>query len=378
MRDDLLKERLIDYARSGAEVAFQPGPADIHRRARRHVQRLAALTAAGVLVAGAVGLGLRHAASVPIVNQPRPPVTVAPHPAGPPDSFVTVVRGGAGADSGDLAVVSTRTGKMLRSLAPATSTTFTVTGDRKWVYFESSMDPGIYRVPYAGGAATKVADGTEITRLQVSPDGSRLAWQATSGNRPAVRVHDLASGSERVLAVPGPLTGPRVITLGDWVWSPDGRQLAVLVIHGVSSGYQELKTVDVATGTWRHRFDFDASHGGGPDCCEAIAWPAGSRGIAVLQAIHAGGEARDRRLVYVDPATGATTPGPVLAGPDATFGSRLEFDASGRYLLFGLQFDHSVSTWWVRGGGNPVLVKRIEIGDQPPAEVAGAYVGGDW
>jgi WD40-like Beta Propeller Repeat len=385
MRDDLLKEQLMDYARSGAEVAFQPGPADIHRRARRHVQRLAALTAAAVLVAGAIGLGLglRHAGSVPVVNHPRPPVTVAPPVAAPPDSFVTVVAGGAGADSGDLAVVSTATGEMVRSLAQTNGAFFTVSRDRRWVYFSSTSSTlpstGIYRVPYAGGAATKVADITEPTQLAVSPDGSRLAWEATSGNRPALAVRDLAGGRERLLPVPGPLSGPRTISRGSWTWSPDGRQLAVLVVHGISSGYEELMTVDVATGTWRHRFDFDARHGGGPGCCEAIGWPAGSGRIAVVRAVAgAGGKVRQHRLVYVDPATGATTPGPVLAGRDVTFGPDLDFDASGRYVLFGLQDDHSVSTWWSRGGGNPVLVKRIELGDQVPAEVAGAYAGGGW
>ena len=55
----------------------------------------------------------------------------------------------------------------------------------------------------------------------------------------------------------------------------------------------------------------------------------------------------------------------------------LEFDPSGRYLLFALQDTHSVSTWW-SGGGKPVRIKRIAIGDQVPAEVAGAYLGGDW
>jgi hypothetical protein len=37
-----------------------------------------------------------------------------------------------------------------------------------------------------------------------------------------------------------------------------------------------------------------------------------------------------------------------------------------------------VSTWWWSPGGKPVLVKRIELGDQAPAFVRGAYVGGNW
>jgi WD40-like Beta Propeller Repeat len=318
------------------------------------------------------------------VNQPRPPVTspapVAVTPAAkPPDSFVTVISGGAGADSGDLAVVSTATGGMVRSLAPANSRLFAVSPDRRWVYFESaSSSRGIYRVPYAGGAATKVSGATETGQLAVSPDGSRLAWQATVGGRPALRVRDLGRGSERLLPVPGPLSGPRTTNRGDWTWSPDGRQLAVLVVHGISSGYVELMTVDVATGTWRHRFTFDARHGGAADCCEGIAWPAGSRRLAVVRVVYGdGGVARAHQLMWVDPATGATTAGPVLAGRGVTF-YPLEFDPSGRYALFGTQDDRSLSTWWWGPGAKPVRVKRVEIGGQVPADVGGAYVGGAW
>jgi hypothetical protein len=156
----------------------------------------------------------------------------------------------------------------------------------------------------------------------------------------------------------------------------------MLVTHGISSGYVELMTVDVATGTWRHRFNLDAKHIGGHECCAAMAWPAGGRGIAIVQTIvHPGGNVDDPsrtfRLVYADPATGAATPGAVLAAGRSLDVFGLEFDPSGRYALFALQDTHSVSTWW-SAGGKPVRIKRIELGSQVPAEVAGAYVGGDW
>ena len=69
MRDDLLKEQLQSYARDGAEEAFQPSPGEIHRRARRHYRRMAALAVTGALLAGGVtvGIGLRRASSVPTV-----------------------------------------------------------------------------------------------------------------------------------------------------------------------------------------------------------------------------------------------------------------------------------------------------------------------
>jgi hypothetical protein len=390
MRDDMLKEQLLRYATDGAEQAFQPGAEDIRRRGRRHYQRLAALAVTGALVAGGIGLGLGlgRGGSVPIVNQPRPPVTVppAPHKAAPPESFVTVVPGGAGADSGDLAVVSTATGEMIRSLAPATYTPYSVSHDRRWVYYTSSLLPqGIYRVPYVGGTPEKVTTEAETGGLAISPDGAKLAWEVLSGksrNRPALRVRDLARGTERVLQVPGPLSGPETITRGRWAWSPDGRQIAMLVTHGISSGYVELMTVDVATGTWRHRFNLDAKHIGGHECCMTMAWPAGGRGIAIVQTIvHPGGNvddpSRTYRLVYADPTTGAATKGVVLAAGRSLDVWGLDFDPSGRYLLFAQQDSHSVSTWW-SAGGRPVRVKRIETGNQVPAKVAGAYLGGDW
>jgi hypothetical protein len=65
--------------------------------------------------------------SEPPVTDPLPqvvpPTTVH---AGPPQSFVTVVSGGIGADSSDLAVVSTATGKIIR-LAMSTCAGPTVT-----------------------------------------------------------------------------------------------------------------------------------------------------------------------------------------------------------------------------------------------------------
>ena len=383
MRDDLLKEQLMSYARDAAEVSSQPGAEEIHRRARRHYRRLAALTVSGALLAGgvAVGVGLDRAGSAPTVDQPRPQVTAAPPRVAPPESFVAWVHGGAGADSGELAVVSTATGETIRSLVPHSSPDYAVSQDRRWVYFRSSFAPReLHRVPLAGGRAERVtANGGESGDLAVSPDGSKLAWEAQSGNRPALRVRDLARGTERLLPVPGPLTGPEAITRGHWAWSPDGRQIAVAVLHGIDRGYTELKTVEVARGRWRHRFNFDTRHSG-IEGFVAMRWPAGSRHLAIVRAEVAGDPATPRRtyrLVYVDPATGAATPGAVLAsGRDLTL-HPADFDPSGRYLLFGLQDTHTVSTWWSRGG-RPVRVKLIEIGNEAPAGVAGAYVGGEW
>jgi hypothetical protein len=55
MRDDLLKEQLLSYARFAADAASQPDAAVIRRS---HRQRVAALTVAGVLAAVGLGVGL--------------------------------------------------------------------------------------------------------------------------------------------------------------------------------------------------------------------------------------------------------------------------------------------------------------------------------
>ena len=67
MRDDLLKEQLMSYARPAADEAAQPDAAAIRRRARRHYRRVAAVTVAGVLlvVGLGVGLGLRRGDGFP-------------------------------------------------------------------------------------------------------------------------------------------------------------------------------------------------------------------------------------------------------------------------------------------------------------------------
>ena len=125
----------------------------------------------------------------------------------------------------------------------------------------------------------------------MSPDGSKLVWEVTSGKRPALRVRDLDRGTGRVLPVPGPLSGANIITLADWAWRPDSRRLAVRVLHGISVGYSELKTVDVATGRWRHRFNFEPGQRQ-IECCAGMAWPAGSRRIAVVQTLYSQGAVR--------------------------------------------------------------------------------------
>jgi hypothetical protein len=82
MREDLLKQQLMEYASQGADAAVPPGAGDIRRRARRHYRRVAALTATGVLLVAVlgVGLGLRGGTTTPTVTPPPTSTATATQP----------------------------------------------------------------------------------------------------------------------------------------------------------------------------------------------------------------------------------------------------------------------------------------------------------
>ena len=342
MRDDLLKEQLMSYARDGAENAFQPGPAEIRRRARRHYRRVAALSVSGVLLAAGVGigLGLYGRGATPTVNQPQPPVTspapqvvppstaptTKPHPTtttgavhtGPPSSFVTLVGppNPSASQAPRIGVVSTSTGKVIRYLSgpPAAGAVVSrpvVSADRRWVYYTVSAGSGppqTYRVPFAGGPTTKVAE-TAGGDLVVSPDGSKLLFDArlAPGGRYGFTIWDLARGAERFIPFPFPQGGE----VFGYAWSPDSRQVAL--IRGAVLDNEKFPTqlflLDVATGRWQQAVTFDANHGPAPEFGHLnVAWPAARRLAFVARIAGSGKLPGKHQLVYVDPRTGKLTP----------------------------------------------------------------------
>jgi hypothetical protein len=411
MRDDLLKEQLMSYARDGAENAFQPGPAEIRRRARRHYRRVAALSVSGVLLAAGVGigLGLYGRGATPTVNQPQPPVTspppqvvppstaptTTPHPTtttgavhtGPPSSFVTLVGppNPSASQAQRVGVVSTSTGKVIRYLSgpPAAGAVVSrpvVSADRRWVYYTVSAGSGppqTYRVPFAGGPTTKVAE-TAGGDLVVSPDGSKLLFDArlAPGGRYGFTIWDLARGAERFIPFPFPPGGE----VFGYAWSPDSRQVAL--IRGAVLDNEKFPTqlflLDVATGRWQQAVTFDANHGPAPEFGHLnVAWPAARRLAFVARIAGSGKLPGKHQLVYVDPRTGKLTPSVVLAS-DPNNVSRVEvnlfdFDASGRYLIYGVD-GTQMSTWWF-GGRAPIKVSQFAA---LSTDVNRAYKGGNW
>jgi hypothetical protein len=339
---------------------------------------VAALAVAGTVAAVgiALGIGLRHTA-VPVVNQPRPPVTspapvvkppvttpapaptpapaAKPHPtttnpvgAGPPASFVTRV-GPADFASGPsrVAVVSASTGEVVRYLTgPAPAQTDlgrpALSPDRAWVYYSltaavgtaGSDRAGTYRVPFAGGPATKLT-ASASGHLAVSPDGSKLLLEAPVALpwRYGLVVLDLASGKERFITFPFRQAGD----IFGYAWSPGSRQVALVQgpILDSETFPVQLFLLDVAAGRWRTAVSFDAG-GPVPEFGEGgLAWPA------------------SRRVVFV-----------------------ARFDASGRYLLYGTGGIRP-SAWWLDASGKrgPVRISQFNAFD--PNETH-AYESGAW
>jgi hypothetical protein len=422
MRDDLLKEELMSYARAAADQASPPAATMIRRRARRHAQRVAALTVTGVLAAVglAVGIGLRANHTAPTVDQPKPPVTsptppvtspapgvkppattpapgTTPHPpttgtvaAGPPPSFVTMVQPATGASSIQpprIAVVSTSTGQVVRYLtgpppAGISPSRPALSPDRAWVYYSlsgSGPRTGTYRVPFGGGPATRVTR-TVGWSMAVSPDGSKLLLDARGwpGWRYGLVVLDLASGRERFLAFSFPQRGD----VFGCAWSPDSRQVA-LVRGPVSDNDPpaQLFVLDVAAGRWREAASF-GTRGPTPEFAERnLAWPAPRKVVFIARFADSDSVPGRYRLVEADPRTGGLTSRPAVLATDPSAGRRvttryLDADPSGRYLLYGID-GLSLTTRWVDAAGKRPPVKVAQF-DALSASELHAYEAGDW
>jgi hypothetical protein len=420
MHDDLLKEHLMSYARTAAEAASQPGAAAIRRRARHHVQRVAALTVTGVAVAVGlgVGIGLRADRATPTVDQPKPPVTSpapevkppattpAPAPAGkphkpqptttthpvaagPPASFVTIV-GPAFSDAGPtrVAVVSTSTGQVVRYLTGPTPAGAWLGGpalgpDRAFAYYSLNgvgERTGIYRVPFGGGPATRLT-ATVGASMAVSPDGSKLLLDARAGShwRYGLVVLDLASGKERFLAFPFKQAGD----VFGYAWSPDSRQVALVrgPVMDDETFPVQLFLLDVAGGRWRTAASFDA-RGPAPIFGErGLAWPASHRVAFVARFADSDTVAGRYRLVDLDPQTGKLTPSAVVLATDPSPDRRvgvgfLDLDASGRYLLYGVD-STSLRTSWVDLSGRRAPVRISQFNALSTRETH-AYKAGAW
>ncbi|WP_407675944.1 amidohydrolase family protein [Peterkaempfera bronchialis] len=135
----------------------------------------------------------------------------------------------------------------------------------------------VHRHHIADGSETVLATGGRV-HPALSPDGTRLACQDTTGN---LLLHDLATGTHRVLAAPlggGGLPGAPS-------WSPDGRYLAFCDRNRLNrrfrEGYNLIRVIDTATGAdARH---LPARHQSLSDRCAAgPVWSPDGRWMALV------------------------------------------------------------------------------------------------
>jgi hypothetical protein len=234
-------------------------------------------------------------------------------------------------------------------------------------------------VPFGGGPATKLT-GTAGSSLAVSPDGSRLLLDARGGAgfRYGMVVLDLASGKERFLAFPFPQAGE----VFGYAWSPDSRQVA-LVRGPITDGDRfpaQLFLLDVASGRWRTAVTFDAG-GPVPEFAElGLAWPAPRRVAFVARFADSDAVPGRYRLVEVDPRSGKLTPLAALVSDPSPYRRVtprfIDFDAGGRYLLYGVD-GLQLRTWWLDRSGKRAPVKVGQF-DALSGRETDAYEGGDW
>ena len=338
--------------------------------ARRNRRRRIALSAAGLAIVTAAGLGIvsmrdsdRHAivvtpsstttphVSVPSstatsssttttsTSTPRPIIEPIQTSAMPSEAFVAV--GPA------LVAIDTHDPTQRRTLTtfPADSSIDWITADvphgRVFFGVTSGCDPGIngmYEMPAAGGTQRKIApDGN---RAAVSPDGTKIAYSLHTdgcGSTDLV-IQDVASGSRKTFS------GNRSIDVGGWsadgqsvfLWAYDGSAPTVFRFRPFADGAQLDKSQRWDTG---------------------IAADAGGGRIAILHWCTSD--------IPDGCVPGVRTRSETASGPDFSFGAvtsaeTLSIDSSGQWPLVVkdnpsgqvVSFYAGLGTWQVLAPGN--------------------------
>lgn len=214
-------------------------------RFARKARRGAAAALAVAVAALTAGCASGRPASAP-APVPTAAVTSGAEagPAGPvPPVFAVSFAQARATGSGDrLAVLSSRTGALLRWLAPPPrgATDMVLSVRDGWVYFvrsragsgpgSGSPAPAVWRVRLAGGRAQLVQAGA--SGYAVSPDGHAVAYVtgADHGNTVEIAARNLATGKRNTIIVairPGPRANDWPPGVSGLTWAPDDVHLAV-------------------------------------------------------------------------------------------------------------------------------------------------------
>jgi len=160
--------------------------------------------------------------------------------------------------------------------------------DGNYLYFTRPM-PGrqtyraLYQVPSLGGEPREVAFDVD-SRVSFSPDGKQFVFRRHSIDPTLDRlvVFDVAARQERVLAE---VADPSSIA-GAPAWSPDGRQVAAIVLNPGANLSATIALFDARTGRRQDWATLDAT------ILTSFAWLSGGTGLAVA--------GRDMNNVLVD------------------------------------------------------------------------------
>jgi hypothetical protein len=362
MHEEELRSRLQALAVAGRVTPEPTAFGAVRRRARRKLQRTAALAVVGLVVAVG-GVWLAAGAVRRPGASPVPPV--AP-PAGPPAAvapatFVGQVGDGA---SRRTVIIETRTGRVVRQVPGSQrqselATDAVVGPDLRSMYLPgaaSGCDAGWTQIDLASGARRPAFGGlTGVGAFSLSADGRTLAYLHTTGPpvlnearmqmacRSELVVRDLASGGQRVWTVP-----PGVSVDGLQL-SPDATRLVFLLDRG-TGGVRLLHVLPLSgTGSVTDGDDLPAAGD-----CGATSWRfLDGRRLLALGSRGCGGGPYDNLLVRYDLETREVESTVPLGLPVEPFA--LDVDRTGRHVLVALagkpNDQRPATVYVVRDGG---------------------------
>src|SRR3984957_1657042 len=160
-------------------------------------------------------------------------------PAWSPDGHKLLVTLGGSAGTPNLYILDLGTQQLSRLTdGPSIDTEGAFAADGQSVYFTSdrSGGPQIYRIGVESGSKPRrvTFEGTYNARPRLSPDGTKLVMVTQDGQNYRIAVHDLASGTVRILSHGRLDASPS--------FAPNG---AMIIFSGIEGGHSILQRVSV-------------------------------------------------------------------------------------------------------------------------------------